>query len=84
MICCECGRRMRQAAAMKATRVIGGALRAVGPLGPRCARKGLLMLPVSRPQPRRAAVLGGVSMGRRAQVVERDTRQLDWVELASA
>lgn len=77
MICCECGRRMRQAAALKASRVVGGSLKAVGPLGPKCARKGLLMLPVVRQ--RKAALLSPVF--RRAVRSAPDSRQIDWVEM---
>jgi hypothetical protein len=77
VICCECGRHMRQAAAMKASRVVGGALKAIGPLGPKCARKGLLMLPASAP--RRAALLAPIQR-RAASRGQRDPRQVDWVE----
>lgn len=80
MICVHCNRRMRQAAAYKAARVVGGALKSIGPLGPKCARKGLLMLPVA-PRAQRAALLGPV---RRSVVQGRnDPRQVDWVEMVA-
>lgn len=83
LTCCECGRQMRQAAAYKATRVLGGALKATGPLGPKCARKGLLMLPVDLRTAQRAALLSAKPKRRHVEVT-RDDRQLDWLESISA
>lgn len=83
LTCCECGRQMRQAAAYKATRVLGGGLKSAGPLGPKCARKGLLMLPVASRTTKRAALLSAKPKRRHVEVT-RDERQLDWLESISA